>query len=175
LESERNAIVRFIESVEAEKKHVFISSFEKIDRELRSIFNDLTDGSSWLEIEDSSDIFSSGIFLMTQFPGKTPRESTSISGGEKTVTALAFILSIQSVYPSLFYLFDEIDAHLDAINLEKLADLLKKRSMNSQIILITLKPSMIARSSATYGVYNKNGLSRVVRYKPKVEVMVRSG
>ncbi|MCP8322944.1 MAG: chromosome segregation protein SMC [Candidatus Methylarchaceae archaeon HK02M2] len=175
LESERNAIVRFIERVEAEKKHVFISSFEKIDRELRSIFNDLTGGSAWLEIEDSSDIFSSGIFLMTQFPGKTPRESTSISGGEKTVTALAFILSIQSVYPSLFYLFDEIDAHLDAINLEKLADLLKKRSMNSQIILITLKPSMIARSSATYGVYNKNGLSRVVRYKPKVEVMVRSG
>ncbi|MCP8306815.1 MAG: chromosome segregation protein SMC [archaeon] len=175
LESERNAIVRFIEGVEAEKKRVFISAFEKIDRELRSVFSDLTGGSAWLEIEDSSDIFSSGIFLMTQFPGKAPRESTSISGGEKTVTALTFILSIQSVYPSPFYLFDEIDAHLDAVNLERLADLLKERSVNSQIILITLKPSMITRASTTYGVYNKNGLSRVVKYKPDLEVMVRSG
>ncbi|MCP8318330.1 MAG: chromosome segregation protein SMC [Candidatus Methylarchaceae archaeon HK01B] len=175
LESERNAIVRFIEGVEAEKKRVFISAFEKIDRELRSVFSNLTGGSAWLEIEDSSDIFSSGIFLMTQFQGKVPRESTSISGGEKTVTALTFILSIQSVYPSPFYLFDEIDAHLDVVNLERLADLLKERSVNSQIILITLKPSMVTHASATYGVYNKSGLSRVIKYKPNLEVMVRNG
>ncbi|MCP8321201.1 MAG: chromosome segregation protein SMC, partial [archaeon] len=97
LESERNAIVQFIESIEAEKKHVFINAFEKIDRELRNIFNKLTGGSAWLEIEDSNNILSSGIFLMNQFPDKSPRESTSISGGEKTITALAFILSIQSV------------------------------------------------------------------------------
>ncbi|MEM3708987.1 MAG: AAA family ATPase, partial [Nitrososphaerales archaeon] len=118
LENERNAIVQFIESIEAEKKRVFINAFEKIDRELREIFNKLTGGSAWLEIEDPNNIFSSGVFLMTQFPDKSPRESTSISGGEKTITALALILSIQSVYPAPFYLFDEIDAHLDAMNID---------------------------------------------------------
>ncbi|MGQ9469830.1 MAG: AAA family ATPase [Nitrososphaerales archaeon] len=174
LENERNAIVQFIESVEAEKKRVFINAFEKIDRELRNIFNKLTGGSAWLEIEDSDNIFSGGIFLMTQFPDKTPRESTSISGGEKTITALAFILSIQSVYPSPFYLFDEIDAHLDAVNVERLAELLRERSKQSQIILVTLKPPMIARASAIYGVYNEDGLSKVIRYKPGVEAIVRS-
>jgi chromosome segregation protein len=174
LEGERNAIVQFIESVEGEKKRAFIDAFEKIDRELRNIFNKLTGGSAWLEIEDSSNIFSSGIFLMTQFPDKAPRESTSISGGEKTITALAFILSIQSVYPSPFYLFDEIDAHLDALNAERLSELLKERSKKSQIILVTLKPSMMTHASAIYGVYNEDGLSKVIRYRPGVEVIVRS-
>ncbi|NWG09158.1 MAG: chromosome segregation protein SMC [Nitrososphaerales archaeon] len=174
LESERNAIVRFVESVEAEKRRVFINSFEKVDKELRTIFNKLTGGSAWLEIEDPNDIFSSGIFLMTQFPDKAPRESTSTSGGEKTITALAFILSIQSVYPSPFYLFDEIDAHLDAVNLERLAELLKERSKRSQIILVTLRPPMIARASAIYGTYNEDSISKVVRYKPGVEIVVRS-
>ncbi|MEM2955558.1 MAG: AAA family ATPase, partial [Nitrososphaerales archaeon] len=174
LESERNVIVQFIESIEAEKKRVFINAFEKIDRELRNIFNKLTGGSAWLEIEDPNNIFSSGVFLMTQFPDKAPRESSSISGGEKTITALAFILSIQSVYPSPFYLFDEIDAHLDAVNIERLAELLKERSSKSQIILITLKPSMITHASSIYGVYNEDSLSKVIRYKPGVEAIVRS-
>lgn len=111
---------------------------------------------------------------MTQFPDKAPRESTSISGGEKTITALAFILSIQSVYPSPFYLFDEIDAHLDAVNAERLSELLKERSKKSQIILVTLKPSMMAHALAIYGVYNEDGLSKVIRYKPGVEAIVRS-
>lgn len=173
LENERNVIVQFIESIEAEKKRVFINAFEKIDKELRGIFNKLTGGSAWLEIEDPNDIFSSGVFLMTQFPDKSPRESTSISGGEKTITALAFILSIQSVYPSPFYLFDEIDAHLDAVNIERLAELLKEKSKKSQIILITLKPSMIAHASVIYGVYNEDGSSKVIRYKPGVEAIVR--
>ncbi|MEM3437305.1 MAG: chromosome segregation SMC family protein [Nitrososphaerales archaeon] len=174
LENERNAIVQFIESIEAEKKRVFINAFEKIDRELRVIFNKLTGGSAWLEIEDPNNIFSSGVFLMTQFPDKSPRESTSISGGEKTITALAFILSIQSVYPSPFYLFDEIDAHLDVVNIDKLAELLKEKSKKSQIILITLKPSMIVNASVIYGVYNEDGLSKVIKYKPRVEAIVRN-
>jgi chromosome segregation protein len=175
LEKERNAIVHFIESVEAEKRHVFMIAFEKIDKELRLIFNKLTDGSAWLEIENPNDIFAGGIFLMTQFPNKVPRESTSISGGEKTVTALTFILAMQKVYPSPFYLFDEIDAHLDIVNVDKLADLLKEKSEKSQIILVTLKPSVLTRAALIHGVYVDDGFSRVLKYKPGMEVMVRSG
>jgi chromosome segregation protein len=175
LEKERNAIVHFIESVEAEKRHVFMIAFEKIDKELRLIFNKLTDGSAWLEIENPNDIFAGGIFLMTQFPNKVPRESTSISGGEKTVTALTFILAMQTVYPSPFYLFDEIDAHLDVVNVDKLADLLREKSEKSQIILVTLKPSVLTRAALIHGVYVDDGFSRVLKYKPGMEVMVRSG
>ncbi|MFQ6134304.1 MAG: AAA family ATPase [Nitrososphaerales archaeon] len=175
LEAERNAIVKFIEEVDAEKRRVFITGFEKIDRELRSIFSKLTGGSAWLELEDPDDIFSKGVFLMTQFPDKLPRESSAMSGGEKTVSALSIILAIQSVYPSPFYLFDEIDAHLDVVNAERLADLLRDRAETAQIITVTLKETMLARASLVYGLYMEKGTSKIIKYRPGVEVVARSG
>jgi chromosome segregation protein len=175
LEEERNSIVRFIEEIDAEKKRVFLTGFEKIDRELRIIFTKLTKGSAWLELEDPDEIFSKGVFLMTQFPDKLPRESSAVSGGEKTVSALSFILAIQSVYPSHFYLFDEIDAHLDVRNSERLADLLRERAANAQIISVTLKDTVLARASLVYGVYMEKGTSQIVKYRPDLAVATSSG
>jgi len=175
LEVERDAIVRFIEEVEAEKKRVFMAGFEKIDRELRGVFTKLTGGAAWLELEDPDEVFSKGVFLMTQFPGKLPRESSSVSGGEKTVSALSFILAIQSVYPSPFYLFDEIDAHLDAVNTERLADMLQERARYAQIVAVTLKEAVLSRASLVYGLYMERGASQMVRYRPGVELVARSG
>ncbi len=173
LEAEREKIVEFIEKVEAEKKKVFLDTFEKIDRELRVVFSKITGGSAWLEIEDPDDIFGSGIFLMTHFPNKLPRESSSMSGGEKTVAAVSFILAIQAVYPSPFYLFDEIDAHLDAVNAEKVAALLKERAEKAQIVAISLRDTLIANAGTVYGVYMVNGVSNIVKYKPGIEVAAR--
>ena len=72
LEKERNAIVTFIETIDTEKRKVFMEAFEKIDRELRVIFTKITDGNAWLELEKPDSIFDSGVFLMAQFPGKLP-------------------------------------------------------------------------------------------------------
>jgi chromosome segregation protein len=174
LETERNAVAKFIDEVDAEKKKVFITGFEKIDKELRSIFAQLTDGSAWMELEDPNDIFSKGVFLMTQFPDKLARESSAVSGGEKTVSALSLILAIQAVYPSPFYLFDEIDAHLDIVNSEKLGDILRERSEKSQIIAVSLKDTVLARASLVYGVYMEKGTSMIIKYRPGVEVVARS-
>ncbi len=175
LEEERTIIVKFIEDVESEKKKVFLSGFEKIDREIRIIFSKITGGSAWMELEDPDNIFSKGIFLMAQFPDKIPRESLAVSGGEKTVSALSVILAIQSVYPSPFYLFDEIDAHLDIKNAESLADLLRERANNSQIIVVTLKDTTLTRASIIYGLYMEKGTSRIIKYKPGVGALVTSG
>ena len=112
---------------------------------------------------------------MAQFPDKIPRESMAVSGGEKTVSALSVILAIQSVYPSPFYLFDEIDAHLDIKNSESLAELLRERANNSQIIAVTLKDSMLTQASIIYGLYIEKGTSRIIKYKTGVGAMVRSG
>lgn len=173
LEAEREKIVEFIEKVESEKRKVFMNTFEKIDRELRVIFSKITGGSAWLELENPDDIFGSGVFLMTQFPNKLPRESSSVSGGEKTVAAVSFILAIQAVYPSPFYLFDEIDAHLDAVNAERVASLLKERAEKAQIVAVSLRDTFIANASTVYGVYMVNGVSNIVRYKPSIEVAAR--
>ncbi len=173
LEEERDTIVHFIESVEAEKRKTFLDAFTKVDRELRAVFTKLTGGSGWLELEKPEEIFSGGMFLMTQFPSKVARESSGVSGGEKTVSAISFTLAIQSVFPSPFYLFDEIDAHLDVVNAERLADLLKERAESSQIILVTLKDSMVSRASLVYGVYMTEGVSQVIRYRPGLEVSIK--
>ena len=152
-----------------------MDAFTKIDRELRSIFARITAGGAWLELENPDDVFNTGVFLMTQFPGKIPRESGLVSGGEKTVSALSLILAIQAVSPSPFYIFDEIDAHLDAINAERLAELLKERAARSQIVIVSLKDSVLSRVDVMYGVYQESGLSHVVRFQPKIEVTSRTG
>ncbi|MEM4311118.1 MAG: chromosome segregation SMC family protein [Nitrososphaerales archaeon] len=174
LEKDRDAIVRFIEDLDDQKRKIFLDAFARIDKELRDIFKTLTGGSGWLEVEDPDNLFEKGIFLMVQFPNKPPREASTVSGGEKTISTISFLLAVQAVFPSPFYLLDEIDAHLDPFNLDRLADLLKDKSKNFQLILITLKDTFIAKADQVYGVYMSDGTSKVVRYRPSLEVRVKA-
>jgi chromosome segregation protein len=165
LEMERNSIVLFIEEIVKEKENVFMDAFNKVDNDIRKTFSQVTGGVAWLEIENVEDVFSSGIMLMVQFPGKQGRESTALSGGEKTMAATIFLLAIQALKPSPFYLMDEVDAHLDAQNTERLSQVLLERSKDNQIIMVTLKDSTITKVGLIYGVYSKNGVSQVVKYR----------
>jgi chromosome segregation protein len=166
LESERNSIISFIEQIVKEKEKVFLEAFQKVDSDIRATFEKMTGGLAWLEIENSEDIFSSGVMLLVRFPGKTvPRESTTLSGGEKTIAATVFLLALQSLKPSPFYLMDEVDAHLDAENTDRLSKILFERSKDSQIIMVTLKDSTVAKAPLIYGIYPKEGASQVVKYK----------
>jgi len=167
LEEERNSIVKFIEDIEKDKRQTFLDAFDKVDKEIRLIFNKMTGGNAWLELQNEDDIFNSGISYMIQFPNKSKRESTSISGGEKTLAAIVFVLALQKLKPSPFYLFDEVDAHLDAPNSERLAKILEERSHESQFIMVSLKDSVIQKAKLIYGVYPKNGVSYIVTYKDK--------
>jgi chromosome segregation protein len=165
LESERNAIVLFIEGVIKEKNAVFMDAFRKVDGDIRNTFSEVTAGQAWLDIENIDDIFSGGIMLIVQFPGKPGRESTALSGGEKTIAAAIFLLALQSLKPSPFYLMDEIDAHLDAENNERLSKILLSRSIGNQIIIVTLKDTTVAKANLIYGVFPKEGISQIVKYK----------
>ena len=174
LEAERNSIVKFLDDVDKDKRQTFLDAFDTVDKEIRLIFNKMTNGNAWLELQNEDDIFDSGISYMIQFPNKPKRESTSISGGEKTLAAIVFVLALQKLKPSPFYLFDEIDAHLDAPNSEKLAKILEERSKESQFILVSLKDSVIQKAKLIYGVFPKNGVSHVVIYKDKRMPSVRT-
>ena len=175
LEEERNSIVKFIEDIEKDKRQTFLDAFDKVDKEIRLIFNKMTGGNAWLELQNEDDIFNSGISYLIQFPNKPKRESTSISGGEKTLAAIVFVLALQKLKPSPFYLFDEVDAHLDAPNSERLANILEERSKESQFIMVSLKDSVIQKAKLIYGVFPKNGVSHVVTYKDKRMPSVRTG
>ena len=167
LEKERNSIVKFIEEIEKEKRQTFLDAFDIVDKEIRLIFSKMTGGNAWLELENEDDIFSSGITYMIQFQNKPKRTSTSISGGEKTLAAVVFVLALQKLKPSPFYLFDEIDAHLDALNSEKLSKIVEERSKGSQFLMVSLKDTVVEKAKLIYGVFPKNGVSHIVTYKDK--------
>ena len=165
LETERNSIVKFIEEIDKDKRQTFLESYDKVDKDIREIFNKMTGGNAWLEIQNEDDIFTSGISYLVQFPNKPKRESTSISGGEKTLAAITFLLALQKLKPSPFYLLDEVDAHLDALNTERLAKILEDRSEGSQIIMVSLKDSVVQKAKLIYGVFPRNGVSHVVSHR----------
>ena len=163
LESERNSIVIFINEIDKEKKDVFMDAFKKVDDDIRKTFAEIADGSAYLQIENE-DIFSGGLAYLVQFQGKPPRESTALSGGEKTMAATVFLLALQSLKPSPFYLMDEVDAHLDAQNTERLSKIMVDRSVGSQILMVTLKESTVAKATQIFGIYPKSGASHIVHY-----------
>ncbi len=165
LEEERNSIVKFIEEIDKDKRQTFLESYDKVDKDIREVFHKMTGGNAWLEIQNEDDIFSSGLSYLVQFPNKTKRESTSISGGEKTLASITFLLALQTLKPSPFYLLDEVDAHLDALNTDKLARILEERSVGSQIIMVSLKDATVQKANLVYGVFPKNGVSHVVSHK----------
>lgn len=167
LELERNKIIKLIEDVEKDKRQTFLEAFSVVDAEVKKVFSKMTGGNAYLELEDEDDIFNTGISYVIQFPTKPKRESSAISGGEKSIAAIVFVLALQKLNPSPFYLFDEVDAHLDAPNSEKLANILKERAQDSQFILISLKDTLVKKADLTYGVYPKNGVSQVLLYKDK--------
>ena len=165
LESERNKIVEFIETVDKGKRQTFLDAFDKVDKEVRSMFSAMMDGgNAWLELENEDDIFSSGVLYMLQFPHKPKRESVSISGGEQTLAAVVYTLALQQLRPSPFYLFDEIDASLDGQNAKRLAEILRERSRSSQFVMVSHKDLLVAQADVVYGVYPKAGVSQVVQY-----------
>jgi chromosome segregation protein len=164
LENERNSIVLFINEIDKEKKDVFMDAFKKVDDDIRKTFAELSGVSAYLQIENE-DIFSGGLAYLVQFQGKPPRESTALSGGEKTMAATVFLLALQSLKPSPFYLMDEIDAHLDAQNTERLSKIMVDRSGGSQILMVTLKESTVAKATQIFGIYPKSGASQIVHYK----------
>ena len=165
LEAERNSIIRFVESVESEKRKVFMSAFDRVGAEFRIIFEKLAGGEAVLELENPDEVFSGGVILRADF-GNGLRESSQHSGGQRAVTGVSLILAMQAVQQHPFYLFDEIDAALDAVNSNSLAKFLKEKSSEAQIIAITLRDVFVAESDMTYGVYSAGGTSRVVHYKP---------
>jgi len=163
LERERMAIVKFIEEIERKKYNVFMEAFNKVNEKLDRYFSKLTGGgNAALKLENPKDPFSGGVDMVVQFVGKPPILVSGASSGERSVAAVAFLFALQEFTPASFYLFDEIDAHLDAFHVERLGELLAEEANKSQFIVVTLKPEMVSKADRIYGVYGREGVSHVV-------------
>jgi chromosome segregation protein len=163
MEEEKQSILGFIEEIEQEKQEHFMSAYNQICENFSLIFTKLTaGGDGLLELQRPDDPFSGGVDLYIQFPGKPMRLASGASGGERSVAAIAYLLAIQQFLKAPFYLFDEIDAHLDDLNTSRLANVLKESSGDSQFLMISLKDVMVHTADKIYGVFAQNGRSRVL-------------
>lgn len=166
LEKEKQAILQFMEEVEIRKRKVFMEAFEKTSQNLQKYFSKVTGGgNATLKIENLEDPFSGGIDMLVQLPNKPSIVVSGASGGERSVAAVAFIFALKDFTPASFYILDEIDAHLDAVHVSKLADLLSEESAEIQFVVVTLKPEIINKAQKVYGVYERNGVSNVISAK----------
>jgi len=163
LEKEKQSIIAFMEEIERKKRQVFMEAFNKIDGNFSKYFQKLTEGGeASLKLENPEEPFTGGIDMVVQFPGKPPILVSGASSGERSVAAVAFLFAIQDFMPAAFYLFDEVDAHLDALHVAKLGDLLVEESSKSQFVVITLKPEIANKAQRVYGVYEHKGVSHIV-------------
>jgi chromosome segregation protein len=163
MEEEKQSILHFIEEIEREKQEHFMFAYNQICENFSAIFSKLTGGGDGrLELQRPEDPFSGGVDLYIQFPGKPMRLASGASGGERSVAAIAYLLAIQRFLKAPFYLFDEIDAHLDDLNTSRLAEVLKENAADSQFLMISLKDVMVHNADRIYGVFAQNGRSRVL-------------
>lgn len=167
LKEEKQDVLKMIDEVESKKTFTFMKSFNKINSNFESIFSQLTTkGTAHLILENPEKPLEGGIQIMVKIAQNKFLDIKSLSGGEKTLTALAFIFSIQDHEPAPFYLLDEVDAALDKKNSEKLSELIKKYSQKAQYIVITHNDSVISQADKLYGVsMHQDGISHVVSLK----------
>lgn len=163
MEEEKQSILAFINEIEKEKLEHFMSAYNLICENFSAIFSKLTGGGDGrLELQLPEDPFAGGVDLYVQFAGKPMRLATGASGGERSVAAIAYLLAIQRFLKAPFYLFDEIDAHLDDLNTSRLAEVLKENAADSQFLMISLKDVMVHNADRIYGVFAQHGKSKVL-------------
>lgn len=157
LEEERTELLLRIENFTTLRQRAFKEAFDAVNVNFQSIFAQLSDGDGYLQLDDPDDPFSSGLNLVAHPKGKPVRRLASMSGGEKSLTALSFIFALQRYRPSPFYAFDEVDMFLDGANVERLAKMIKHQAQQAQFIVVSLRRPMIESAERTIGVTQARG------------------
>ena len=157
LESERTELLLRIENFTTLRQRAFMESFDAVNQNFKEIFAQLSDGDGYLQLDDPETPLDSGLNLVAHPKGKPVRRLASMSGGEKSLTALSFIFALQRYRPSPFYAFDEVDSFLDGANVERLAKVIAQQSDQAQFLVVSHRRPMIEAAERTIGVTQARG------------------
>lgn len=145
-------------------QQLFIEMFDQINEKFKGLFPKLfPGGEAWLELTETNSPMDTGVELMIHPPGKKVSRLSLLSGGEKALSAIAFIFSLFLINPSSYCLLDEIDAPLDDANIFRFNELLKIIGKDAQIIMITHNKRSMEFADVLFGVtMGESGVSRIV-------------
>jgi chromosome segregation protein len=164
LTAAQKALAEIIGSINQDSRRLFTETFAAIRGQFQELFRKLFGGGmADVVLEDEADVLECGIEINARPPGKELRSISLMSGGEKTLTAVALLLAIFRSKPSPFCLLDEVDAALDESNTARLAAVLREFMERSQFIVITHAKRTMASADVLYGVtMQESGVSRQV-------------
>lgn len=163
IEAEKT-LIGIIEELDTGMRKQFMEKFAEIQKQFDTVFKELFGGGKGtLELVEDEDILECGIRIIAQPPGKKLQNMMQMSGGEKSLTAIALLFAIQNLKPSPFCLLDEIEAALDDSNVTRFAKYLHKLTQNTQFIVITHRRGTMAAADRLYGItMQEKGVSTLV-------------
>ena len=160
IRQEKLEIEDMIEEIEQEKRERFMDTLRDLQEDFSRLFSELFGGGNGELILEDDDI-EKGLKIRAAPPGKDPHIIDALSGGEKTMTAIAFVFAILEYEESPFYLMDEIDAALDKTNSKKLSEILKDYADQNQFIVISHNDITVRHADRAYGVSMREGVSKM--------------
>lgn len=172
LTHERQEILNRMNGYEQLKKDAFMTTYNNINSNFKELYHQLSGGEGSLILEDEVNPFNGGLDIEAK-PGDKPRvKLKGLSGGEKSVAALALVFAIQKYMPAPFYALDEVDSALDPINIDKLANMINSQAQNIQFVVVSHRKPMIEVSDRSIGVTQKEKgkslVSGVTHHKQEV-------
>nr|WP_255430006.1 chromosome segregation protein SMC [Streptomonospora sp. PA3] len=167
LKKTRRDLLSVVEQVDARVQEVFSAAFADVEREFAQIFGRLFPGGEGrLVLSEPGDMLTTGVEVEARPPGKKVKRLSLLSGGERSLTAVAFLAAIFKARPSPFYVMDEVEAALDDTNLQRLLVIFDELRESSQLIVITHQKRTMEAADALYGVTMHNdGISQVISQK----------
>ncbi|WP_460778707.1 AAA family ATPase, partial [Nocardiopsis nanhaiensis] len=167
LKKTRRDLMDIVAEVDARVQEVFSAAFLDVEREFAAIFGRLFPGGEGkLVLTTPEDMLTTGIEVEARPPGKKVKRLSLLSGGERSLTAVAFLAAIFKARPSPFYVMDEVEAALDDTNLQRLLVIFEELREASQLIVITHQKRTMEAADALYGVTMQgDGISQVISQK----------
>ncbi len=163
LAKEKKEIEKLVKELEEKKKYGLLKVYEAINKNFEEIYREMSEGGeAHLVLENPEDPLKGGLTIKVKPLGKGFKRLNALSGGEKSLAALAFIFAIQQYDPSPIYLLDEADMFLDGVNAEILGRIIKRNSRSAQFIVISLRRATMKFADHIIGVTHRgDGISQV--------------
>jgi chromosome segregation protein len=163
----KEQLLEMIKTINKTTSEMFKQTFEQANVNFQTMFNRLFNGgSAKLVLVNEEDVLDCGIEIIARPPGKRLQNISLLSGGERTLTAVALLFSIYEIKPSPFCMLDELDAPLDDTNIGRFTEVLKEFLQQSQFVVITHNRQTISASDILYGVtMPERGVSRIMSMK----------